>query len=152
MPEYRTPDQIEPTSLDHYLEVMSRAVFQTGMAWKVIATKWDDIRTAFQGFDARKIAALTEADIDQLLGDPRVIRNGRKIAAIVGNAARMIELERRHGTFRAYLRSHGGFDATLAALKKDFKFMGRTGGYYFLYVVGEDVPPHSEFVATRPTK
>ena len=152
MPEYRTPDQIEPTSLDHYLEVMSRAVFQTGMAWKVIATKWDDIRTAFQGFDARKNRRPDRGGHRSTRRRPRVIRNGRKIAAIVGNAARMIELERRHGTFRAYLRSHGGFDATLAALKKDFKFMGRTGGYYFLYVVGEDVPPHSEFVATRPTK
>jgi hypothetical protein len=33
-------------------------------------------------------------------------------------------------------------------MKKDFKFMGPTGVYYILYVVGEDVPPHEEFEAT----
>ena len=40
------------------------------------------------------------------------------------------------------------FDATLQAMRKDFKFMGPTGVYYFLYVVGEPVPPHEEFEAT----
>jgi 3-methyladenine DNA glycosylase Tag len=59
----------------------------------------------------------------------------------------MIELDREHGSFRSYLRSHGDFDATLAALRKDFKFMGPTSVYYFLYVVGEEVPPHEEFEA-----
>ena len=32
----------------------------------------------------------------------------------------------------------------MKALRKDFKFVGDSGCYYFLYVVGEDVPPHEE--------
>jgi DNA-3-methyladenine glycosylase I len=142
------PEQIQPESVDDYLEVMSKAVFQSGMSWKVVETKWPGTREAFQDFDARKVAAFDERDLEQLSGDTRVIRNYRKLAAIVGNARKMLDLEGEHGSFQAYLRSHGDFDATLQALRKDFKFMGPSGIYYFLYVVGEKVPPHDQFEAT----
>jgi hypothetical protein len=61
----------------------------------------------------------------------------------------MLELETAHGTFRDYLRSHGSFDATVDDLRKQFKFLGDMGCYYFLYVVGEEVPPHDEWQASR---
>ena len=32
-----------------------------------------------------------------------------------------------------------------AAIRKDFKFMGPSGIYVFLYVIGEEVIPHDEF-------
>jgi 3-methyladenine DNA glycosylase Tag len=147
MPELTPPDQIEPASLDDYLEVMSKAVFQSGMSWRVVESKWPGIRDAFLNFDARKVADFSVFELEELANDKRVIRNRRKLAAIVNNAQKMIELERDHGSFRSYLRSHSDFDATVAALRNDFKFMGPTGCYYFLYVVGEDVPPHEEFRA-----
>jgi 3-methyladenine DNA glycosylase Tag len=59
-----------------------------------------------------------------------------------------VNLDEEYGSFQNYLRSHGDFDGTLTAIRKDFKFMGPTGIYYFLYVVGEEVPPHEEFEAT----
>ena len=148
MPD-RPPERIEPTSLDDYLEVMSKAVFQTGMSWKVVEAKWPGIREAFRGFDAQAVARLTPEDLDRLTNDPRVIRNRRKLDAIVANAARMIELKAEHGTLRRYLRSHASFDATVADLRKQFKFLGDMGCYYFLYVVGEKVPPHHEWEASR---
>lgn len=83
------PQQIQPASLDVYLEVMSKAVFQSGMSWKVVEAKWSTTREAFYDFDA-----------------------------------------------------------TLQMIKKDFKFMGPTGIYFFLYVVGEQVPTHEEFETT----
>jgi len=141
------PERIEPASLDDYLEVMSKAVFQSGMSWRVVEAKWPGIREAFQDFNAQKVADLSVFEVEALARDTRVIRNRRKLAAIVDNAHRMIELDRENGSFRSYLRSHGDFDATLAALRKDFKFMGPTSVYYFLYVVGEEVPPHEEFEA-----
>ncbi len=76
-----------------------------------------------------------------------VVRNYRKLTAIVSNAQKMIDLDGEHGTFQKYLRSQGDFDATLNAVRNDFKFMGPTGIYFFLYVVGEQVPPHDEFEA-----
>ena len=77
--------------------------------------------------------------------DTRVVRHSRKLEAIVHNAQKILELDEAHGSFQQYLRSHGAFDATLKAMRSDFKYMGPTGIYVFLYVVGEEVIPHDEF-------
>lgn len=139
------PEQINPQSLDDYLEVMSKAVFQSGMSWKVVESKWPGTREAFRNFDIHQVAGMLDKDIDDLTGDTRVIRNYRKLAAVVSNAQRMLELEQEHGGFRNYLRSKESFDERLKMIKKDFKWLGPFGTYYFLYVVGEDVPEHAEF-------
>jgi 3-methyladenine DNA glycosylase Tag len=147
MPTGTPPEQIKPQSLDDYLEVMSKAVFQSGMSWKVVEAKWPSTREAFHDFHVQEVAALTPFDVEELAKDTRVIRNRRKLEAIVNNAQKMLELDEEYGSFQNYLRSHGDFDGTLTAIRKDFKFMGPTGIYYFLYVVGEEVPPHEEFEA-----
>ena len=139
------PEKIIPKSLDDYLEVMSKSVFQSGMSWKVIENKWPETREAFHGFDVQAVANFNEIDIEELTKDTRVVRNYRKLVAIVSNARKMLELEEEYGSFQKYLRSHGDFDETLNAIRKDFKFMGPTGINVFLYVVGEDVIPHEEF-------
>lgn len=139
------PKRITPKSLDDYLEVMSKAVFQSGMSWKVVESKWPGIREAFHQFDIHTVANFHEKDVEDLAKDSRVIRNMRKLEAIVENARRMIDLDDEYGTFKRYLRAHGDFDHTLKSLRKDFKFMGPFGIYYFLYVIGEDVIPHEEF-------
>jgi 3-methyladenine DNA glycosylase Tag len=147
MPTGSPPAQIKPSSLDDYLDVMSKAVFQSGISWKVVETKWPGTREAFYDFDVRKVAALNEKDIDDLSQDTRVIRNYRKLNAIVFNAQKMLSLDEEYVGFQNYLRSQNDFDSTLNMIRKDFKFMGPMGIYYFLYVVGEDVPPHEEFEA-----
>ena len=139
----------QPVSLSGYLETISKAVFQTGISWKVVDAKWDGIRAAMNGFDPLKVSKLDGADIDRLMQDARVIRNRRKLEAVVLNARHMIELDKEFKGFRNYLRSFGSFDETIAALHKDFKFMGETGGYYFLWVVGEKVPPWEKWTASR---
>jgi DNA-3-methyladenine glycosylase I len=139
------PEKITPQSLNDYLEIMSKSVFQSGMSWKVIESKWPQTREAFQGFDIQTVANFNEKDIEELSKDTRVVRNYRKLMAIVSNARKMLELDKTYGSFQKYLRSHGDFDATLNAIRKDFKFMGPTGIYVFLYVVGEEVIPHEEF-------
>ena len=141
------PEQISPDSLDVYLEVMSKAVFQSGMSWKVVEAKWSSTKEAFLDFDVRKVAALSPFDIEELAKDTRVIRNRRKLEAIVYNAQQILALDEEYGSFQQYLRSQENFDSTLKRMKKDFKFMGPTAVYYLLYVTGEDVPPHDEFEA-----
>lgn len=143
--EMGAPKQIKITSLNDYLEVMSKVVFQSGMSWKMIENKWPDIRAAMDNFDIRQVADYDERDIERLTGDARVIRNYRKLVAISGNARRILELDKQHGSFKKYLESHGSFDAALKTLRKDFKFMGPMGIYYFLFVVGETVPTHENF-------
>lgn len=145
----QAPERIEPSGLADYLEVITKAVFQSGMSWRVVAAKWDGFRTAFHAFDPEWVAALSPPDVDRLAADASIIRNRRKIEATVHNAEEMLELERQYGTFRDYLRSHGSFEATVADLRKRLKFVGDFGAYYFLHVVGEDVPTHEEFVRSR---
>lgn len=146
------PKQIEPQHLGDYLEVMSKAVFQTGISWKVVENKWPGIREAFKDFDAARVASLTEKEMADLAQDTRIIRNRLKIEGIVENARRIIELEEQYNGFQNYLRSHGEFESLVKDLRKQFKFLGDTGSYYFLYVVGEKVPPHEEWMAARQVK
>lgn len=149
MVEQGAPERIDPQTLGDYLEVMSKSVFQSGISWRVVDSKWQGIREAFWDFDAHRIADISPEELDQLTLDKRVIRNRRKLEAIVANARRMVDLEGSHGSFRQYLRSHGGFESTVKDLRKQFKFVGDMGCYHFLYVVGEDVPSYEEWCSSR---
>ena len=143
------PEQIQPQSINEYLDVMSRSVFQSGLSWKVVDSKWPGTREALQGFDPSVVAGFTDADLDRLTEDTRVIRSRRKLNAVVHNAQKILELEAEHGSFQDYLRSYGGFDATLADIKKQFKYMGDAGTFHFLWVVGEVVPDYQEWCESR---
>ncbi len=143
--EHHAPKQITPRTSGDYLEAMSRPVFQTGISWRVVDKKWPGIREAFKGFDVNKVARMGDPEIDKLVTDTRVIRNRRKIEAIVENANRIVQLEREYGSFRKYLRSHSDFEALVKDLRKQFKFLGDMGSYLFLYTVREKVPTWEEW-------
>ena len=145
MAQHQAPERVNAQSIDDYLEAMSRSVFSTGMSYRMVDSKWPEIREAMWDFDTKRIAYSTPEDIDRLAQDRRVVRNRRKLEAIVSNARRMIELEERHGSLRTYLRSFGDFEATVKDIRKQFKFLGEMGCYHFLYVVGEYVPPYEEW-------
>ena len=141
----QVPERIQPRGLANYLDVMGKAMFQSGISWRVVESKWPGTREALHGFDPRVIATFTDAHLDELARDTRLIRHRRKLAALVDNARRMLELEEEHSSFQNYLRSHGGFEGTLKDIRKQFKYMGDAGTFYFLWVVGEDVPDYEEW-------
>jgi len=143
--EHQAPQQIKITSINDYLEVMTKVVFQSGMSWKVVESKMPSIKEAMDGLDVVKVADYDERDIERLTQDERVIRNQRKLVAIRDNARRMLELDKEHSGFKKYLRSQPDFDSTLKMVKKDFKYMGPMGILYFLYVVGEETIGYEEF-------
>ena len=142
---HEAPEQIVPQSLDDYLEVMTKAVFQSGLSWRVVNAKWPGFQAGFKSFDVAAVAAMGDPEVDALAADPAIVRNRRKIAATVHNARRLIELEDEYDGIRNYLRSHGDFNALLKDVRKQFKFMGDMGTYYWLYVLGEEVPGYDEF-------
>jgi 3-methyladenine DNA glycosylase Tag len=144
---HNPPPRRRPKDLAGYLETLSKPVFQAGMNWRVIEAKWDGTREAFKGFDPKTVAAFRPRDIERLLKDPRVVRSRGKLEAVVDNAQTILELDAEYGGFRKYLRSHGDFAATVADLKKQFRYIGDTGAYTFLYMVGEEVPSHEEWMA-----
>ncbi|MCH7653932.1 MAG: hypothetical protein IIB14_09675 [Chloroflexi bacterium] len=51
--------------------------------------------------------------------------------------------------FQKYLRSHDDFPALVKDFRKNFKFLGDMGSYLFMYIVGEEVPSHEEWTASR---
>ena len=149
MPRGNAPERARPRELAGYLEAITRAVFQGGISWRVVEAKWEGIRQAFDGFDPKAVAGFSADDIDALMADPRVIRNRAKLEGTVDNAQTLLELDAEPGGFRQYLRTRGDFQATVADLKRQFRFLGDTSTYYFLYVVGEEVPEHAEWSASR---
>jgi DNA-3-methyladenine glycosylase I len=132
-----------PTDLSGYLDALARVMFQTGISWRVVEAKWPGIREAFDGFDPEKVAAMGEADVDRLMGDSRVIRNRRKLEAVVSNARRMLEVDAEYGGFARYLDSLGDFEAARKDLRKRFAFVGDAGAWFFLWSVGRPVPAHT---------
>jgi hypothetical protein len=65
---------------------MSKTAFQVGISWRVVESKWPGIKEASHGFDAERVAGMTEPEIETLTQDIRVIRNRRKLEAVVSNA------------------------------------------------------------------
>jgi len=142
------PDKIDPTGLSDYLAVMSRAVFEPGLNWSVVDAKWPGIVEAFDRFDPARVAAYAPPDLERLMADARIIRNRRKIEAVVHNAGEMLAIEEAGG-FRAYLRSKGSYEELVADLKSRFKFLGDSGAYHFLYSVGETVPSWEDWMTAH---
>jgi DNA-3-methyladenine glycosylase I len=67
-------------------EKLSLECLQSGLSWALILRKRDDIRAAFENFEPDVVARFTSKDIEALMQDARVIRNRRKLEAIVQNA------------------------------------------------------------------
>lgn len=142
------PGQITPSRLGDYLEVMTRAVFQAGLSWSSIASRWEAFVAAFDGFDCERVAGYTEFDVDRLMHEDGILHSARKIRATIANAQRLIELDREHGSFANYLRSFPNYKALAADIRRNFKFMGEMNVWYFRFRVGEDVPKFEEWLPT----
>ena len=87
--EWGTP-QHDPVRL---VEKVCLEGFQAGLSWITILRRRPAFREVFHGFDAERVAAMTEADVDRLLGDPRIIRHRGKIEATIQNARATLALE-----------------------------------------------------------
>ena len=145
----KAPPRGRPANLAGYLEALTRPVFQAGISWRVVESKWSGIREAFAGFDPRIVADYDQDDVERLLDDPRVIRSKAKIEATIDNAQALIELDTEHGGFRCYLQSHRSFEDTAADLKRQFRFIGDSGAYHFLWSADEPTPSHEEWLGNR---
>ena len=149
MPPNTPPEQIKPAKLGDYLDVMSKAAFQSGISWRVVESKWKGTRDVFRAFDPEELVQLTPDEVDAIATGTRIIRNRRKVEATIHNAQVMLELDHEHGGFQKYLRSHADFPSLVKDMRKRFKFLGDMGTYYFLYVIGEEVPSHEDWMKSQ---
>jgi DNA-3-methyladenine glycosylase I len=141
----------------HLFEMLVLEGAQAGLSWITILRKRENYRRAFDGFDARKIAAYDARRVQKLLHDEGIVRNRLKIEAAVGNARAFLATQKEFGSFARFLwgfvndkpllnrpRSRADVpartdvsDAMSKALKKrGFKFVGSTICYAFMQATG----------------
>ena len=146
MPKGQPPPQNKPENDAGYLAEITKSVFRSGFSWQVIENKWPNFQKAFAGFDLDVIAAFDDDDLERLLTDTGIVRNGRIIEATIKNAHQMQTLRNEFGSFHAYLRSLDELDYQKKSkeLQKQFSHLGKTGTYTFLWCVAEPVPDWEE--------
>ncbi len=126
--------------------------FQAGLSWLVVLRKRPALRAAFADFDFGTLAGWTDRDLRSVLNREGIIRNIRKVRAVVENARCALRLIERHGSlvrfFAGYFDDSGWRDGRLAAetatarrLARDLKrcgwtFVGPRTAYAFMQSVG----------------
>lgn len=78
---------------------------QAGLSWSTVLAKRENYKKHFQEFDANRVAALTDEQLEAILKDPGIIRNRAKVFAARNNAQQFIALQHEKGSFSDYLWS-----------------------------------------------
>ena len=125
---------------DRFLAEMAKAVFSAGFSWKVIRNKWPGFEAAFDGFQPNRVAFYSDEDLDRLLSDAAIVRNGQKITATIENARFVTATAKEHGSFGAFLGAWPRDDQAglLAHLGKHGSRLGGATAQYFLRFSGYD--------------
>lgn len=154
MATYEIPERNVPADDAAYFEKISQAVFQSGFSWAVIRQKWPGFQQAFAQFDIDTVAGFNELDVERLVEDKRIVRNGRKIQATIHNARICQQLIQQHGALQAYVQSLASlpYNQQERALCKQFKFVGPMGAYFFFWSVGAEVPDYETWRASQKTE
>lgn len=99
---------------------------QAGLSWTTILNKQESFRKAYSNFNVKKIAKYAEKDIDRLLNDAGIIRNKLKIAAAIHNANIVLQLQKEHGSFKAWLDAQHPKtkEEWVKLFKQHFRFTG----------------------------
>ncbi|UQS82081.1 DNA-3-methyladenine glycosylase I [Bombilactobacillus folatiphilus] len=78
-------------------------IMQAGLSWVTILHKQMAMQTAFDQFDYRLIAHYDENKIAELMQNAQIIRNRRKLTAMVNNAQVFLRVQQQFGSFDHYL-------------------------------------------------
>jgi len=107
-------------------ERLAMEIMQAGLSWTIVLKKRKALNKAFDRFSVMKVAAYKERDIKRLLSDAGIIRNRRKIEAIIENANRLLQIRRTHKNFARWLAAHHPRSkaAWVKLFRATFVFMG----------------------------
>lgn len=78
---------------------------QAGLSWLTILKKRENYRKAYDNFDVKKVSEYDEAKIEELMNNPDIIRNRRKIEASINNAKKFLEVQKEFGSFDNFIWS-----------------------------------------------
>lgn len=127
-----------PTTDERVLfERLSLEIMQAGLSWEIVLKKRTSMNIAFERFEVDRVAAYGDREVKRLLGDPGIIRNRLKVAAIIENARRFKSL-REEGGMVGWLERHHPMPKSqwMKLFKKTFKFTGGEIVNEFLMSIG----------------
>ena len=142
LPKVASGKALRSMTDDRYLAEMTRCVFRSGFVWKIIENKWPGFETAFSEFDVSTCALLSDEELERLTQNKEIVRHGKKIQSVRGNAAFILEVRESHGSFGGFLADwpNDTFVDLWAALKQRGERLGGQTGRFFLRFVGKDTP------------
>lgn len=149
LPVALPPDELRALPDSRWLAQMTRRVFQAGFAWSVVDAKWDGFEAAFEGFEPRRVAMYGDEELDRLLSDPALVRNGAKLRAAVANARFLADLADENGTAAAAVFADWPDDdyvGLLDLLKRRGNRLGGNTGQYVCRFMGKPA-----FILSRDT-
>jgi DNA-3-methyladenine glycosylase I len=111
---------------DALFERLVLEINQAGLSWLTVLRKREAFRAAFHGFEIEKVARYGDEDRERLLADAGIIRNRKKVDAVIENARRILDLSGEHGSLKGWLDAHHPLerDAWTKLFKKTFLFTG----------------------------
>lgn len=84
-------------------EMFLLETFQAGLSWITVLKKREAFREAFDGFNPEKVSAYKEEKLNELMENPGIIRNRRKVEAAVKNTRIFMAIQKEFGSFSNYL-------------------------------------------------
>ncbi len=131
---------------------------QAGLSWITVLRKREGYRKAFHNFDVKKVARMSDADVERLRTFDGIVKNRLKIKSAITNARLFIDVQKEFGSFYKYTLSFfpnnkpivnrfkklseippcsAQSDAMSKDMKKrGFKFFGSTICYAYLQAAG----------------
>ena len=150
--KYHDEEWGQPSYEDEYLfEMLILETFQAGLSWECVLNKREAFREAFDNFDIDKIINYDNNKIQELLENPKIIRNKLKINATINNSKIFKEIQKEYHTFSNYIwhftenKIIYEVDKTSSELsdtiskdlkKRGMKFVGTTIIYSYLQAIG----------------
>ncbi len=86
-----------------FFELLCLEGAQAGLSWLTVLRKRDAYRKAYENFDPQKVVHYGEEKILELLSNPGIIRNRRKIESSIRNAACFLQICEQKGSFDSYV-------------------------------------------------
>jgi DNA-3-methyladenine glycosylase I len=154
LPDWVFQDDRPGTDREYFMN-LTRVIFQAGMSWQVVATKWDNFLDAFDNFDIDKVAAYGVDDIEGLRNDKSIIRNRQKIKATIENAEVFQRIAEKHCSFQSWLDSldkSNNYEYIVKRLISLFSRVGKSTAHIFLWSVGEPIKYDESIHSRKPTK
>ncbi len=140
MPAVKSPAALKRLADDRYFSQMSLRIFRAGLKHSVVDAKWPAFEESFRGFDPRRVRAMNDEEVEDLMKDARLIRHLGKLRAVHDNAAAFIALAQEKGGMGKYLAAWPGDEITRLwdDLAKRFAQLGGNSAPRFLRMVGKD--------------